>query len=293
MHDLVQVLLDGIVLGGFYALAAQGLSLVFGIMRIINLAHGEFLILGAYLAWTMREYLGIDPVLALPLLIVIGFAFGWLACRAFIIPVAHRHELMPLLITFGLGGAIQGALGLVFTATPKLTRAAYSDSVVSMFGWRVSAANAVMLVGAIVVLGLLSLFVHRTKLGKAMKAVAQNRTAAQIVGIGVTRVQCAAFGVGTALAFAAGGLFGASQAFYPFMGAMFTLKAFVIVVLGGGGRLSGTLAAAMFVGLVESVLSGYVPEIGTSLGTAAAFVLVVAVLVVRPQGISRLGAVKA
>lgn len=293
MHDLIQVLIDAIVLGGFYALAAQGLSLIFGIMRIINLAHGDFLILGAYLTWMARQYLGLDPLLTLPLLIVVGFAFGWLVCRALVIPVAHRHELMPLLITFGLAAVIQGGLLLVFKATPKLARAAYSDSVLDMFGWQVSAANGIMLVGALVLLYLLSLFVHRTKLGKAMKAVAQNRTAARIVGIDVTRVQCAAFGVGTALAFAAGCLFSPSQGFYPFMGGLFTLKAFVIVVLGGGGRLSGTLAAAMFIAVVESVLSGYVPEIGTSLGTAAAFILVVAVLVIRPQGIARLGAVKA
>lgn len=293
MHDLVQVLVDAIVLGGFYALAAQGLSLIFGIMRIVNLTHGDFLILGAYLTWAAREYLGLDPLLTLPALIVIGFALGWLVCRALIIPVAHRHELMPLLVTFGLAAVIQGGLLLVFKATPKLARAAYSDSVVTMFGWQVSAANGIMLVGAIVLLCLLSLLVNRTKLGRAMKAVAQNRTAARIVGIGVTRVQCAAFGVGTALAFAAGCLFSPSQGFYPFMGGLFTLKAFVIVVLAGGGRLSGTLAAAMSIGLIESVLSGYVPEIGTSLGTAAAFILVVAVLVIRPQGISRLGAAKA
>jgi branched-chain amino acid transport system permease protein len=286
------VLLDAIVLGGFYALAAQGLSLIFGIMRIINLAHGEFMILGAYLAWVASAYLGLDPLLALPLLIMIGFAFGWLVCRALIIPVVERHELMPLLVTFGLAAVIQGGLTLVFTATPKLTRAAYSDSVVSMLGFRVSAANGIMLVAAIILLCLLSLFVNRTRLGKAMKAVAQNRTAARIVGIGVTRVHCAAFGVGTALAFAAGGLFSVTQGFYPFMGALFTLKAYVIVVLGGGG-LRGTLVAAMFVGVIESVLSGYVPEIGTSLGTAAAFILVVAVLVLRRQGISRLEAVKA
>jgi branched-chain amino acid transport system permease protein len=293
VHALIQVLIDGIVLGGFYALAAQGLSLIFGIMRIVNLAHGEFLILGGLpdvdgpgIPWNR-------PLLALPFLILIGFAVGWLVCRVIVIPVAHRHELMPLLVTFGLAGVIQGGLTLVFTATPKLTNAAYSDSVASLFGWRVSAANGIMLIGALVLLGLLSLFVNRTKLGKAMKAVAQNRTAARIVGIGVTRVHCAAFGVGTALAFAAGGLFSTSQGFYPFMGALFTLKAFVIVVLGGGGRLGGALAAAMFIGLIESVLSGYVPEIGTSLGTAAAFILVVAVLVVRPQGISRLGVAKA
>jgi branched-chain amino acid transport system permease protein len=289
MHVLIQVLLDGIVLGGFYALMAQGLSLIFGIMRIINLAHGEFLILGAYLAWMAREYLGLDPLLALPLLMAIGFALGWLVARLLVMPVLDRHELMPLLITFGLAAVIQGGLTLVFSATPKVTKSVYSDAVVNFLGFSESAANSVMLVGAIVLLFVLSLFVNRTRLGKAMKAVAQNRTAARIVGIGVTRVHCAAFGVGTALALAAGGLFSVTQGFYPFMGALFTLKAFVIVVLGGGGRLIGTLIAAMFVGVIEAVLSNYVPDIGTSLGTAAAFILVVVVLVIRPQGISRLG----
>lgn len=291
MHVLIQVLLDGIVLGGFYALMAQGLSLIFGIMRVINLAHGESLILGAYLAWMAREYLGIDPLLALPLLIAIGFGLGWLVARLLVMPVVDRHELMPLLITFGLAAMLQGGLAMVFSATPKVTRAVYSDAVVRFLGFSESAANSIMLVGAIVLLCVLSLFVNRTRLGKAMKAVAQNRTAARIVGIGVTHVHCAAFGVGTALALAAGGLFSVTQGFYPFMGALFTLKAFVIVVLGGRGRLIGTLAAAMFVGVIESALSNYVPDIGTSLGTAAAFILVVVVLVIRPQGISRLSGV--
>jgi len=289
MQVLIQVLLDGIVLGGFYALMAQGLSLIFGIMRIINLAHGEFLILGAYLAWMAREYLGLDPLLALSLLMAIGFALGWVVARLLVMPVLDRHELMPLLVTFGLAAVIQGGLTLVFSATPKVTKSVYSDAVVNFLGFSESAANSVMLVGALLLLVVLSLFVNRTRLGKAMKAVAQNRTAARIVGIGVTRVHCAAFGVGTALALAAGGLFSVTQGFYPFMGALFTLKAFVIVVLGGGGRLTGTLIAAMFVGVIESVLSNYVPDIGTSLGTAAAFILVVVVLVIRPQGISRLG----
>lgn len=293
MHTLTQVILDGVILGGFYALMAQGLSLIFGIMRIINLAHGEFLVLGAYLAWMGQQYLGLDVLVALPLLIILGFGFGWIVSRLLVMPVLERHELMPLLITFGLASVIAGVLTLLFTTTPKVTRAAYSDSVISLLGYRVSVSKAVMLAAALVLLALLTLFLDRTKQGKAMKATAQNREAARIVGINVTRVYCSAFGLGTAVAFAAGGLFSVTQGFYPFMGGLFTLKAFVIVVLGGGGRVSGTLAAAMFVGLIESGLSGYVSNIGTSLGTAAAFILVVVVLALRPEGISRLGGVKA
>jgi branched-chain amino acid transport system permease protein len=181
----------------------------------------------------------------------------------------------------------------VFTTTPKLTMASYSTSVLTLLGYRASMAKVVMLVSALVLLGLLALFLNRTKTGKAMRATAQNREAARIVGINVTRIHCTAFGVGTAVAVAAGALFSVTQGFYPFAGALFTLKAFVIVVLGGRGAIMGTVAAAMFVGLIESALSGYVPNIGTSLGTAAAFVLVVVVLAVRPQSVTHLRGVKA
>jgi len=293
LHILIQVVIDGVILGGFYALMAQGLSLIFGIMRVINLAHGEFLVIGAYLAWMAHQYLGLDIFVALPLLIALGFGIGWAVSRVLVIPVLNRPELMPLLITFGLAAVIQGVLTSVFTTTPKVTTASYSDSVLTFMDYRVSMAKVVMLVAAVLLLGLLALFLNRTKVGKAMRATAQNPEAARIVGINVTRIHCAAFGVGTAAAVAAGGLFSVTQGFYPFSGALFTLKAFVIVVLGGRGEIRGTLAAAMFVGLIESALSGYVPNIGTSLGTAAAFVLVVVVLAIRPEGISQLRGVKA
>lgn len=293
MHLLIQVVIDGIILGGFYALMAQGLSLIFGIMRVINLAHGEFLVIGAYLAWSAHEYLGLDIFVALPMLIALGFVMGWVVSRVLVIPMLNRSELMPLLVTFGLAAVIQGVLTLVFTTTPKVTTASYSNSVLRIMDYQFSMAKVVMLVAALLLLGVLALFLDRTKTGKAMRATAQNLEAARIVGIDVTRIHCAAFGVGTAAAVAAGALFSVTQGFYPFSGALFTLKAFVIVVLGGRGRIRGTLAAGMFVGLIESALSGYVPNIGTSLGTAAAFVLVVVVLAIRPEGISQMRGAKA
>ncbi|WP_417252620.1 branched-chain amino acid ABC transporter permease [Castellaniella sp.] len=292
MHTAIQVVIDGIILGGFYALMAQGLAVIFGIMRVINLAHGEFLVIGAYLAWVLHEHLGIDVIAALPILIVAGFVIGWAVSRALIIPVLERHELMPLLVTFGLAAVIQGILAWYFTTTPRMTTAAYSDSVLAFMGYSVSVARVVMLVAAIVLLGLFALFLNYTKTGKAMRAAAENREAARIVGIDITRIHCAAFGIGAAAAVAAGGLFSVTQGFYPFSGPLFTLKAFVIIILGGRS-IQGTLVAAMFIGLVESALSGYVPNIGTGLGTAAAFVLVVVALAVRPTGLFQLQGSKA
>jgi branched-chain amino acid transport system permease protein len=281
VHTLTQVILDGIILGGFYALMAQGLSLVFGIMRIINLAHGEFLVMGAYLAWAAQQYLGLDVLVALPLLIILGFGFGWVISRVLVMPVLERHELMPLLVTFGLASVIAGALTLIFSTTPKVTKAAYSDSVISLLGFRVSVSKAVMLAAALILLTLLTLFLDRTKQGKAMKATAQNRAAARIVGINVTKVYCSAFGLGTAVAFAAGGLFSVTQGFYPFMGGMFTLKAFVIVVLGGAGDLRGAFLASLAVGVADAYGKAFLP----TLAEFTMMALVVVVLAWRPQGL--------
>lgn len=286
MNLLLQTVVDGLILGGFYALMAQGLSLVFGVMRVVNLAHGEMLLLGAYLTWAAHEYLGVNVLLALPFVMIIGFGLGWLISRIVILRVVERPELMSLLLTFGIAFIIQGALVSTFSTTPRLTRSFYSDSVIEMFGIRVSASRLIMLTAALALLGLVALFLQRSKPGKAMKAAAQNKEAAKVVGISIAATYSAAFGVGTAIAFAAGGLFSATQSFTPAMGPLFTLKAFVIVVLGGAGRMSGTLAAAMFIGLVEAGLSSYVPDIGTGLGVAAAFVLVVVALAIRPQGIT-------
>jgi len=288
MTTFTQVLIDGVILGGFYALMAQGLSLIFGTMRLINLAHGEFLLIGAYLAWAAQQYLGIDILIALPVIIIVGFALGWLVSRLLILPVLDRPQLMPLLLTFGAAAVIQGVLTLAFNTTPRVTHASYSASVLDILGYRIPTARVVMLIAALAMLSLLGLFLHRTKPGKAMKAAAQNRDAARIVGISVPNTYCVAFGVGIAITLAAGALFSVTQGFYPFMGPLFTLKAFVIVVLGGAGSISGTLGAAMFIGLIESSLSSYVPNIGTGLGTAAAFILVVVVLAIRPEGLSSL-----
>lgn len=287
MNLLLQAVVDGLILGGFYALMAQGLSLVFGIMRVINLAHGELLIFGAYIAWLMQRELGLDIVLALPLIAVIGFGGGWLISRVLILRVIDRPQLMPLLLTFGLASMLQGVMVWWFTTTPRITRASYSGSVVDVAGIRVSTAQFVMLVVCLVLLAALTVFLNRTKMGKAMNAAAQNREAARVVGIDIRKVYCAAFGLGVAIVFVAGALFSVTQAFHPFIGPLLTLKAFVIVVLGGTGRVGGTLAAAMLVGLVEALVSAYVPGIGTGLGAATAFILVVFVLAVRPQGITR------
>ncbi|HYH11735.1 MAG TPA: hypothetical protein VD789_05200, partial [Thermomicrobiales bacterium] len=125
MSTALQVLVDGVVLGGFYALMAQGLSLIFGVMRVINLAHGEMLLLGAYTAWAMHQYLGVEMLLALPAVMLAGYVVGWAVARLAVLRVVERPELMALLLTLGLAFLVQGFLVQSFTTTPRLTQSAY------------------------------------------------------------------------------------------------------------------------------------------------------------------------
>ncbi|MBK1783211.1 branched-chain amino acid ABC transporter permease [Prauserella cavernicola] len=286
MGQLSQVVLDGIVLGGFYALVAQGLSLVFGVMGVLNLAHGECVLIGAYLAWTAQHYLGVDPLIALPVIMALGFGFGWVLCRTLVIRVVERPPLMSLLLTFGIGAVAQGVLLKLFSSTPRVTTTGYSADVVSIFGLTIPTPRAFMLLGAVVILVLTWALLNRTRVGRSIQAAAQNKAAARVVGIDIAAVYAIAFGIGIALVFAGGTLLGSAQGFYPFLGPLLTMKAFAIVVLGGVGRMTGTVLAAMVVGLIETLLASYVPSVGTGLGIAAAFILVVVVLVVRPNGIS-------
>lgn len=285
MDTLLQVVVNGMILGGFYALMSQGLALIFGVMRVINLAHGEFLLLGTYVGWSLNEVLGIDPFLAAPLIGLVGFILGWGISRIFLIPVVERPPLMALLITFGFAAVISTGLRLYYTNTPRFTQTVYGDTILTVLGQRIPAARGLMFVVAVAFLLLLWLFLQKTRTGKAMRAASQNKDAARIVGIEIPRIYCIAFGVGTALVFIAGGMYGTTQGFFPFMGPVFTLKAFAIIVLGGLGRIGGTFLAAIILGLLETFISSYVPGIGTGLGLAAAFILVVVVLAVRPQGI--------
>lgn len=285
MDILSQAVINGLILGGFYALMTQGLTLIFGVMRVINLAHGEFLMLGAYLGWFINNEFGLDPFMAAPLIGALGFIIGGLVSWVFLMPVVERPPLMALLITFGFAAVIASGLSLYFTNTPRFTETGYGDTVLTFLGQRIPLARALMFVFAVCVLLLLWLFLQRTRTGKAIRAASQNKDAAKIVGIEISRIYCTTFGIGTALVFVAGGLYGATQGFFPFMGPVFTLKAFAVVVLGGLGRTGGTFLAAMILALIETFVATYVPGIGTGLGLAAAFILVVVVLAVRPQGI--------
>lgn len=287
MAEIVQVVANGLLLGGLYVLIAQGLALIVGVMFVVNLAHGELFLLGSYLAWWLFASTGIGPLTGLPIILLVGFLLGWILCRTIIMRVVEQPPLMALLATFGIATTLIGLMRMVFGTTPRYTSAGYAQHVINVAGIGFPSSRLTMFIVAMIMTFSLWLFLTRTRIGKSIRAAAQDKDAARLVGINLTTVYCTAFGIGTGMVFVAGALFSATQGFTPVMGFAFTIKAFAVVVLGGLGRMGGTILAGLLLGVTESLISSYVPGIGAGLGIAVAFILMIVVLAARPEGLLR------
>lgn len=272
------------MLGGFYAVMALGFSIVWGVMGVINLAHGEFLLTGAYLTWVINHFFGWEPFLTLPIVMGAMFALGFLLQRTLINRIIDRPPLIALLVTYGLSIIIANLLKLLFTGTPRTV-----ETVLRGF-WRVGdltvpTLKSYDLLVALLMMAGLYLFLHRTRLGKGIRAAAQNREAARMVGIEIATVNTLAFALSLALTGGAGTLLSTTQPVAPFVGLSYTLRAFAITTMAGLGNIGGTLLASMLLALVEVFVATYVPRVGTTLGVVASFLILVIVLVTRPNGL--------
>ncbi len=284
MDQFLQAMINGIMLGGFYAAMVLGFSIIWGVMGVINLAHGEFIMAGAYFTWMMNREYGWEPFLALIVILPVFFVAGYILQRILINRVIERPHLISLLVTFGLSIIIANAYKLVYTGTPRTVESAFSGF------WRagevtIPITRTYVLAAALVMMAALHLFLQYTRLGKSIRAAAQNREAAQIVGIEIGRVYAITFAICIALTGAAGMLASPTQAVFPFMGAPLTLKAFAITAMSGLGSIPGALMGGVVLGLIEVFIATFVPGIGTNLGIVASFVILVVVLVTRPQGL--------
>lgn len=284
MEALGQALVSGLLLGGFYAVMVLGFSVIWGVMGVINLAHGEFLMIGAYLAWGLFHHLGMDPFLALGLILPLMFGVGYLFQLLLINRLVERPHLMALLVSFGVSIALANLFKILFTSDPRNVPVAYNGSV-ELAGITYPIVKSIIFVLALAIMFGLHLFLQRTRLGKSIRAAAQNKTAARIVGVDINRVYALTAGICIALTAAAGAMISPTQAIFPFMGPPFTLKALTITTLGGLGRIPGALIGGIVLGLAETMVSHFVPGIGTNLGVATSFILLVAILAVRPQGL--------
>jgi branched-chain amino acid transport system permease protein len=281
---LLQTLINGILIGGIYAVMMLGFSVIWGVMGVINLAHGDFLMVGAYLTWILNKTYGWEPFIALVVVMPVMFIYGYILQRILINRVIEKPILISLLVTYGLGIAMASTVKLIYTANPRITETALSGF--WEFGNVVlPITKTYVLIGALIMMTGLYLFLQRTRFGKSIRAAAQSKEAARMVGIEIDRVYAATFALCIALTGAAGMLISPHSSINPFMGSDWTLKAFAITAMSGLGNIPGALMGGMVLGLVENLLATFIPGVGSNVGIISSFVLLVLVLVTRPQGL--------
>ncbi len=282
MNLFLQILANGILAGGILAVAALGFSLVWGIMNVINLAHGAFLTIGAYLSYVLFANFGIDPFASVPIAFAVMFAFGYLVQRFAINFVVRAPMLTTFLLTFGLSLLLVNAVLLVFHGDSKAVTPAYLGSNFSLGPVTVPWTKLWTLVVALGITGAMALWLGRSKTGRAIRATSMDIGAAQLSGVRVAHVYALVFALGAGLAGAAGVLVGLNQSLNPSMGDPYIIKSFVVCVLGGLGSVEGALAGGLLYGVVEALGSQFV---GTGYQDAVALVVLLLVLVVRPRGL--------
>jgi len=282
LEILLQTLLSGILIGLVYALVAVGLTLIFGVMDIVNFAHGEFLMLGMYASFWMFALFALDPIFTLPLTALMLFALGAAVYQSVIRRIIHASMLAQIFTTFGLMILLRGIAQFLWKPDFRsIDRSLVSGAVrlgALQFGLPQIAAAA----GAVLATVVLGWFLNRTRLGAALEATAADREAAQLMGIPAQRMFALAWGIGAACAGIAGALLSTFYPVFPEVGGNFVLIAFVVVALGGFGSVSGAFLAGIVVGVVE-VMGGFL--IGPQLKLALVLLLYLLVVMVRPQGL--------
>ena len=282
MEDLLEQLIHGLTLGSMYAMVAAGLALMFGVVRLINFAHGEFFMLGAYAFWFAYRAVGLPyPVAGLVAAGIMG-GFGIVYERTVIRSILDRSWHVQLIATLATSITLTNLAIIVFGAQAKEVPTVLSSRILEIGALRIAWHRLLVLGMSLLVFAALHWFVRRTKTGKAMRAMSQNREACAVVGVDVQRVALATFALSAVLAGGAAALVTPLFSIFPDMGALLTLKAFAAVIVGGFGYVQGAIAASFLIGVTESLAAGY---ISYAYKDAIAFVIMIAVLLWRPQGL--------
>ena len=276
-----QIVLNGILLGGLYACMAIGFSLVWGVMNIINLAHGSMILLGAYVTFSIHRQLGIDPLLTVPFAAAVLFGLGYGLQRFILNRVVISSIFLTLVVTFGLDMVLINFNIAMFTADMRSITTWYSGLALDLGGVRLAYTRIVVFVLALAMTLALHLFLKWSRTGRAIRALAQNPQAARVIGIDAARIYAVTFGLGAAMAGATGSLITVVYTFSPVIGDAFTLKSFVVVILGGLGNMFGAIVAGMFLGVAENLVSGV---LSAGYRDAISFWLLLVILVLRPNG---------
>ncbi len=284
-YDLGTVLgsaLSGIFLGAVYALVALGLTLIYGVLHIINFAHGSLLMLAMYAVFFLWHALGIDPYLALLIVAPVGFCFGYVLQRAVIGPAGHGRDEITLLVTLGVAIVIENAALFFFSADERQVRVPYDLGGVDLGVTMVVYPELAAIGGSLLITFLLWLFMTRTDTGRAIRAVAKERQGARLVGIDVEHIFAVSFGIGIVCVAAAASLLAPTYSVNPQFGYMFVLIAFTVVVIGGMGSFVGALVGGLVIGVTEQLGRLY---LGESLGLITISVIFILILLFRPTGL--------
>lgn len=284
LSSMLQVLILGIALGGVYALMASGLTLIFGVMRIVNLAHPIMIIAGAFVAYWLFRLYGIDPILAMPIAAAVLFVIGILLYKGVFEKEAAnaKYSEMTVLLTFAVALCADGLLGALFSNTQRVTAPAYATDAFVFGTVFIPKGQAYAGAVSLLVIGALLAFLNFTRFGTAIRATTQNRAAAQLMGVNVQRVSIITFGIGIALAGAAGALVSFLFSFFPAKHWEWIAILMSLVVLGGMGKLMGAILGAFLLSIIAAFVGTH---FGSTWSTMTFFLALFVILLVRPQGL--------
>ncbi len=274
----MQILINGILLGAIYALLGVGMSMMFGIVKLTNLAHGEFIIMGAFGSTILSSALGINPILTLVVTVPVMFLLGIVLQSVLINRVMLRGAEPALLVTFGLSIILKDAMLLLFTADAQKIGVSYATASLNLGGISISVLNLVVFAISLITILVLTLFLRKTYMGRAIRATSDDTVAASLMGVSVKKTYGVAMGIAMATAAIAGLCVGMRWTFYPSSGGEYLLIAFGVVVIGGMGSIPGTLVAGLVFGLAQVIG-------GANYGMFISYIVLLVMLAVRPQGL--------
>lgn len=283
MGTFLQTVVNGVLFGGILSIAAVGFSLIFGVMNVINLAHGVFVIGGAYAALLAWSTLGVDPLLALPAIMALGYGVGWLFQRHVMQPAVRRgNPVAALLVTFGFALVAVNLLTVWFSSAVRNISPSYSFMNIQLAGLSIDAVRLVSFITGLVLIVALALFMRHSRFGRIIRATAQSELAARLCGVDARGVYAATFGVGSAFGAASGVLIGMMLPFTPAEETLWTVYAFIVVTLGGVGSPAGAMLGGVLMGLAATLTQTYLGAVYTNV---VMFLILLLMLLVRPNGI--------
>jgi branched-chain amino acid transport system permease protein len=280
-HLFIQTIILGLLVGGVYALMASGLTLIFGVMRVINVAHGAFLIFAAYCTYWLFQMLGLDPIISIILIAPLLFGLGWLVQR-YVLSRIENPERNSVIITFALAVTLEGLMGTFWKTTMRSVKPEYASEVFKIATYRLPATRLAGFFAALLVLLILYIILRRTNLGRAIRATMQDRNAAQLVGVNVQKVSAITFGIGVATAAAGGSLLSMIYSFNASSQTDWITRVLSVIVLGGMGSLPGAFIAAIILGVMEQLTAVVVTLYWSPI---VFYLFLFLTLIFRPQGL--------